>query len=266
MAKPVAFALAAHPDDIEFMMAGTLLRLGEAGYELHYMNLANGSCGTEHHTHEEIVALRTDEARAAARVLGAKFHAPLVDDLEVYYTSELVRRVTAVIRDVAPTILLLQSPQDYMEDHMISVRLGVTAAFCRGMRNFASIPQRPPVLNDVTVYHAQPYGLRDGLRRLVRPGLYVDVTSVIDRKREALACHKTQKEWLDASQGLDSYLHTMEEMSREVGVLSGRYEYAEGWRRHLHLGFCPPDADPLREALGDKAFVSEAYERSLDET
>ena len=39
-----AFAIAAHPDDIEFQMAGTLILLQRAGYEIHYMNIANGSC------------------------------------------------------------------------------------------------------------------------------------------------------------------------------------------------------------------------------
>jgi LmbE family N-acetylglucosaminyl deacetylase len=263
MTKHVAFAVAAHPDDIEFMMAGTLMLLGEAGCELHYMNVANGSCGTVSHTPEEIIALRTAEAREAAQAMGAHFHEPLVDDLEIYYTSELVRRLTAVVRDVKPTILLVQPPADYMEDHMISQRLAVTAAFCRGMRNFESIPPRDPVLEEVTLYHALPYGLHDGMRRRVLPGQYVDVTTVLERKRAALACHRTQKEWLDKSQGLDSYLHTMEDMCREVGEMSARYQYAEGWRRHLHLGFCSETADPITELLKDKAFVSAEYEDDL---
>ena len=38
---------------------------------------------------------------------------------------------------------------------------------------------------------------------------------------------------------------------RDVGTISGRFEYAEGWRRRNHLGFCAADADPLAEALGD---------------
>ncbi|MEO6036439.1 MAG: PIG-L family deacetylase, partial [Verrucomicrobiota bacterium] len=42
----IAFAVAAHPDDIEFMMAGTLLLLKNAGYEIHYMNLSRGNCGS----------------------------------------------------------------------------------------------------------------------------------------------------------------------------------------------------------------------------
>jgi hypothetical protein len=40
-------------------------------------------------------------------------------------------------------------------------------------------------------------------------------------------------------------------MAEQVGRESGRFKMAEGWRRHLHLGFCGPDADPLRDALGD---------------
>ena len=42
MAK-AAFAIACHPDDIEFGMAGTLIKLKEAGYEIHYMNIANAA-------------------------------------------------------------------------------------------------------------------------------------------------------------------------------------------------------------------------------
>ena len=64
----------------------------------------------------------------------------------------------------------------------------------------------------------------------------------------------SQKVWLDESQGHNSYLVTMSELDAEVGRLSGgKFAYAEGWRRHLHLGFCDPDDDPLRDALGKHA-------------
>jgi hypothetical protein len=36
-----------------------------------------------------------------------------------------------------------------------------------------------------------------------------------------------------------------------MGTLSGRCTFAEGWRRHNHLGFCEPGTDPLGEILGD---------------
>ena len=38
--------------------------------------------------------------------------------------------------------------------------------------------------------------------------------------------------------------------ARAVGRLSRKFRFAEGWWRHLHLGFCGPDTDPLRDALG----------------
>jgi LmbE family N-acetylglucosaminyl deacetylase len=246
------------------MMAGTLLMLGRAGYELHTMNICNGSCGTALEDRVAIIARRTGEAREAAKALGAHFHEPVVDDIELFYEPGVLHRVGAVMREVKPTVLLTSSPQDYMEDHMTASRVAVTAAFCRGMRNFPTDPPRPPVDVAVTVYHALPWGLRDSLRRVVRAGQYVDIGQVLAQKREALACHKSQKEWLDASQGLDSYLTTMEDMSREVGKQSGRFEYAEGWRRHLHLGFCAETADPLSEALGKNAMISQAYEKGLD--
>jgi LmbE family N-acetylglucosaminyl deacetylase len=243
------FAVAAHPDDIEFHMAGTLMLLGQAGYELHYMNIANGSCGTTQYTREEIIRIRREEARTAARAIGAIYHESLVDDLEIYYEKRLLARVSAAMRDVAPEIVLTHSPADYMEDHQNAARLAVSAAFCRGMPNFPTDPARPPVGGEVTVYHAQPHGNLDPLRQLIRPELFVDITSVLKIKRSMLACHRSQKDWLDQSQGMDSYLVTMTENSRAVGVLSGRFEYAEGWRRRLHLGFCAEDADPLTEAL-----------------
>lgn len=263
MSEPVALAVAAHPDDIEFMMAGTLKLLGDAGYKLHMINLASGCCGSMVENRQVIAARRLAEAHDAARVLGAKLHDPVGDDLEIFYTKELLAKTAAVIRVVRPTIMLVPSPEDYMEDHMNSSRLAVSGAFVRGMPNFLTAPPRNPTSQDVTIYHALPYGLRDGMRRIVRPGQYVNITSVLKEKRAALACHRSQKEWLDETQGLDSYLDTMENMSREVGRWSSVYEHAEGWRRHSHLGFCDEKADPLSIALGEKVLCAEAYEKEL---
>jgi LmbE family N-acetylglucosaminyl deacetylase len=245
-----AFALVAHPDDIEFGMAGTLIRLKqEAGYEIHMMNIANGSCGSTEVSAEEIAEIRVGEARAAAELIGAVYHPPLVNDLEIFYTEALLARVGAVMREVAPDLLFIHSPQDYMEDHMNACRLGLTAAFSRGMPNFPTDPPRDPVDTPVTVYHAQPHGNRDPLGALVSPSLFVEISQVLDQKFAMLEMHRSQKVWLDHSQGMDSYLTTMQDMGREVGELSGRFEYAEGFRRHLHAGYCEEQADPLREVF-----------------
>ncbi|MBI5725552.1 MAG: PIG-L family deacetylase [Planctomycetes bacterium] len=249
MSKAV-FAIAAHPDDIELMMGGTFLLLARAGYEPHYMTLANGSCGSAEHGPAETAAIRARESREAAKALGAAYHEPLVDDLMIYYTPELAARLCAIVRRINPEIMLLPSPQDYMEDHTNTSRLAVTAAFCRGMPNFAAIPPTQAVAGEVALYHAMPWGLRDQLCNEIRPDFVVDVSSVIEQKRQALACHRSQKQWLDKSQGVDSYLAAMMEMAAKVGKKYGPFKYAEGWRRHLPLGFCAENFDPLTIALG----------------
>ncbi len=261
--RKTAFAVAAHPDDIEFMMSGTLMLLKDAGYEIHYMNVANGSCGTEKLDAGAIVSIRRLEAMEAAKYAGAVFHESLVNDIDIFYEKGILARMGSVMREVAPEILLTQSPSEYMEDHSNTCRLAVTAAFCRGMRNFPVTPPLPPIKQEVTVYHSLPWGMRDPLRRAVRAELFVDITGIMAKKRSMLACHKSQKEWLDASQGIDSYLKTMEDVCAEVGRSSGKFKYAEGWRRHLHQGLCSPEADPLAKALGAKCFKNPGYEEFL---
>ena len=264
MIAPRALAIAAHPDDIEFLMAGTLCLLRDAGWEIHYLNLSNGNRGSVTHSAAATARTRRKEARAAATRLGAVWHPPFCSDLEIFYDTPTLRRLCAIVREVAPTAILTHSPQDYMEDHVNTARLAVTAAFSRGVPTYRSTPARTPVFADVTIYHASPHGLRDPLRRRVHPGAFVNTASVHEDKRAALACHASQRQWLDTTQGMDNYIATMDGFSRELGRLSRRFRHAEGWRRHVHWGFCAEDADPLRRALGRKYLVNAAYERSLE--
>ena len=250
-----AFAIAAHPDDIEFLMAGTLILLGRASFEIHYMAIANGSCGTSEHMPKEIIRIRRREARAAASSIGAVYHESLVDDIAILYEKDLLARVSAIVREVAPEILLVHSPSDYMEDHENAARLAVTAAFTRGMPNFGTHPPRAPVDLPITLYHAQPHSNRDPLGQLVWPGMFVDISSVIDEKTAMLAHHQSQKKWLDKTQGMGAYLSVMQENASELGTMSGCFSFAEGWRRRFHAGLCAETADPVADALGEKVLI-----------
>ena len=246
-------------------MAGTLLLLRDAGWQVHYLNLSTGNMGSTTMAPARTARVRRSEARAAARLLDAVWHPPMANDLEILYEPRLLRRVCGVIRDVQPRVILTHSPQDYMEDHMTTSRLAVTAAFARGFTGFRTTPARRAIDAPVTLYHASPHGLRDQLRRRVVPGAFVNTASVHERKRAALACHASQGSFLDTTQRMDSYLRTMEQFSRELGRLSGTFAHAEGWRRHAHLGFCEEGADPLRDALGRKYLINPRYERLLEE-
>lgn len=255
-------AIAAHPDDIEFMMAGTLLLLKQAGCETHYLNIANGDCGSVEHGAAKLRKMRAEEGKRAAKVLGAHFHPSLTSDLEIFYELKTLRRLAAVVREVKPTIVLTHSPLDYMEDHMNACRLAVTAAFAHGIPNFKSLPARPTYQADVTVYHAMPHGLQDGLRRKILPGAFVNTTSVYETKYASLAEHKSQQNWLEISQGMNSYLAIMEEFSLALGKMSRKFKHAEGWRRHLHYGFASREIDPLADLLGKNYLVNQTFERT----
>jgi LmbE family N-acetylglucosaminyl deacetylase len=252
--QKVALAVGAHPDDVEFMMAGTLTALGDAGYELHIFTVGNGNCGTAVYDHNDICRLRAAEGHDAASVIGATYHEGLVNDIEIFYDEITLRRVTALVRDLQPEIVLTHSPNDYMEDHQNTCRLMVTACFCRGMRNWQSNPARPPTFQDVYLYHANPHSNHDGMRNLIVPSVYVDIADKIEVKEEMLRRHATQKEWLDTSQGMDSYLITMREICQQIGEMAPRgLLFAEGFRQHMHMGLSAVDADKLSEVLGSRA-------------
>lgn len=259
MSSKVAFAVCAHPDDIEIFMLGTLLQLKDAGYEIHMMNLANGSGGTMDQPRDVIVPQRAQEARNAAEKAGAIYHESIAEDFFVLYTVENIARLGSVMRDVKPDVLLIHSLEDYMEDHMIAARLALTASFGRASCNFPANPPRPITSQNITVYHAQPHMNRTPMGKPVVPEMFVDVSGEIDRKGEILAEHKSQKIWLDQSQGMDSYIISMRALNQEVGQMSGRFEYAEGWRRHLHIGYGEADANPIADALGQKVMMNAAY-------
>jgi LmbE family N-acetylglucosaminyl deacetylase len=250
-----ALAICCHPDDMEFMMAGTLLLLKDAGRDIHTINVANGTAGNTEIPPAWLVETRRREAEDSARLLGSTLHPSLVNDMEVFYTPDLIRRLTALVRRVKPHIVFTQSLEDNMEDHMNGARVAVTATFCRNIPFYPSIPEEPAVFEDAMIYHATPHILTDMMRRPIVPEVYADIGAVMDRKEKLLACHANQKEWLHRSQGFDSYLRTMRDLSAKVGQMSGRFPRAEGWRRHSHVGFAREDGNPLADALGDRCIT-----------
>ncbi len=246
---PAALAVFAHPDDIEFRAAGTLLLLREAGWEIHYWNLSSGNLGSTVMNARRTASVRRRESQEAAALLGATWHPPFANDLQLFYTDANLRRVCAVVRRIQPSIVLTHPPLDYMEDHTISCRLTVTGTFARGIPNYRSNPDRKPTLKPVVLYHSAPHGLKGPLGEPYVPGCFVDTGAFHAEKRAALLCHRSQKEWLDASQGMDSYLVALDEDARTLGRASGKFKAAETWTRHLHLGFGGMDEDPMRDVL-----------------
>ena len=79
---PSVLAIAAHPDDIEFLFAGTMLQLAKRGWDVHYMNLCDGSRGSTTMGQQECAETRLAEAKNACEILGAEFYPPIYSDME----------------------------------------------------------------------------------------------------------------------------------------------------------------------------------------
>ena len=251
--RRVVLAVGAHPDDVEFNMAGTLALLVQAGFEPHIFTVSRSECDSNVLPPDQISRIRMDEAQRSAAVIGATHHPGIVNDCMIFYNEPLLRQVTGLVRQVDPDIVLLPSLNDYMEDHTNTARLVVTACFVRGMKNFVSDPPHGPVSKDVFLYHAQPHLNRDGMREVAVPTLVVDIGSAMPTKERMLMCFDSQTEWLSETQGLSDIAATMREACAEVARMTppGTAELAEGWRPHSHVGFSAEDRDLLGEVLGD---------------
>src|SRR3954471_12545190 len=80
--KKTALSFLAHPDDAEFLCAGTLIRLREAGWEVHIATATAGDGGTMTQDKWSISATRTGEGRKAAELMGASYHC--LDEREIF--------------------------------------------------------------------------------------------------------------------------------------------------------------------------------------
>ncbi len=246
----VVLAAVAHPDDIEFVFSGTLLLLKEAGCAIHMWNLLDGSCGSLTHSREEIIRTRAKEAADSAALANAAIHPSIFPDLGVFYDKPSLAAVSAILRSIRPQIILTHSPSDYMEDHQNVCRLITTAAFSRAMPNFLTTPDYPPYADPVRIYHAPPHGLSDGLNNPFHADFLVNVASTMEVKSRMLACHESQNAWLDGTQGMETPVKEMRRMCGRIASLGNGMEFAESWKLHSHIGFCPADFDPVRDHLG----------------
>src|SRR5436190_9277776 len=146
----VALSILAHPDDAEFLCAGTLIRLArEHGWEVHLASMTPGDCGSAELPPERIAEVRRGEgARAAARV-GAAYHCLEERDLLLFYAERPLERVTRLLREVRPDVVLTHGPADYLLDHETTSTLARAAAFGAPVPNFFAGLGHPPPLGRI---------------------------------------------------------------------------------------------------------------------
>jgi LmbE family N-acetylglucosaminyl deacetylase len=245
----VVLSVLAHPDDAEFLCAGALARLaGEHGWQVHIASLTPGDCGSVELGPEEIARARRAEGAAAAALIGATYHCLEERDLLVVYGERPLERVTRLLREVRPRVVLTHSPADYMLDHEVTSALVRAAAFAAPIPNFLVDRGLPLALERIPhLYYCDPIEGKDALGREVQPQFCIDVSGVAETKAAMLAAHASQRDWLRRQHGMDQYVEAM----RDWGARRGRgvgVAYAEGFRQHL--GHSYPQDNLLGALLG----------------
>jgi len=249
----IILSLLAHPDDAEFLCAGTLTRLTrEHGWNVHIATMTAGDCGSMELAPDSISTIRRAEAARAAAIIGATYHCLDQHDLLIFYNEPALERVTRLLREVRPRIVLTHAPRDYMVDHEVTSALVRAATFGAPAPNFFRDHNHPPPLDAVpNLYYCDPIEGKDLFGEPVAPGFSIDISNVIDTKSEMLACHASQREWLLRHHGIDQYLETMRGWSAERGKAIG-VAHAEGFRQHN--GHAYPRDNPLGELLATRPF------------
>jgi len=214
-------AIGAHPDDLEILCGGTLARYVAEGHSVVMCHIARGDRGSYEHTREEIAAIRDDEARAAADVIGADYLALSVPDGEIDASSPEQRElVTEAIRRARPDFVLAHAPNDYMTDHVEASRLALDTSFLATLPLFetasAHLPE-PPALAYMETVTGNDFV----------PTEFVDISDFMAAKLEALDQHQSQLRWLADHDGVDM-LDQIRTVSRYRGLQCG-VEYAEGF-------------------------------------
>ena len=244
-------AFMAHPDDAEILCAGTLIRLADAGWDVHIATATPGDCGTVTESRWAISARRTAEAEASAALIRARYHCLDERDGLVTYDQPALRKAIDLFRETAPSLVFTHAPKDYMMDHEMTSLLARAASFVYGAPNISSLPLRAGSCVP-HLYYCDPLEGMDPLGDLVQPTTWIDISLQMDRKAEMLACHASQREWLRAYHGVDEYIDSMK---RHAAFRGGEAGVAAAEAFVQHRGHAYPRHDLLAEMFGLSSLI-----------
>jgi N-acetylglucosamine malate deacetylase 1 len=173
-------AVAAHPDDIELTCGGALLRAAALGRRTAVLDLTAGETGTR-----GTPAIRAAEATRAAAVLGLAARENLgLPDAAIVNSPEVRVQVARAIRRFAPRVVIAPALQGRHPDHRVTADLVRDACFIAGLAKVApDVPRHRPF----KVIHCLSFR-----EDWVKPTFVVDITTVFDRKLEAILCYGSQ--------------------------------------------------------------------------
>jgi len=180
MPKVDVLAIAAHPDDMELICGGTLIRAQMLGRSTGILDLAAGEMASR-----GTPALRAEEAAKAAKVMGVSVRENMgFPDGGIQNTPETRAKVAVVIRRLQPKIVITHSLHGRHPDHPIVAQLVRDACFVAGLKK---VEPNIPIHRPLKVIHALSF--REDNQK---PTFVVDISDSFDKKLEAISCYQSQ--------------------------------------------------------------------------
>jgi len=219
-------AFGAHPDDIEFRVAGTLFKMKERGDEVFLCVATNGEIGSYRMSKAEIAAVRRQEAQNAADFLGAELFW-LNERDEFLFDDEPTRlKFIEVVRKARPDVILSHPPyMDYNQDHDIT---GYLAYQARILATVKLIETESPVIDHIPpMFYCTPHGINDKYK----PEYFVDITDTFEKKKKMFLFHDSQQgSWCKDAFGAD-YVDGLERENKYWATVCGTpgVEYVEAY-------------------------------------
>jgi LmbE family N-acetylglucosaminyl deacetylase len=189
----------AHPDDPESGCGGTLARYAEAGHTVTVIYLTRGEAGVAGRAHAEAARVRTAEAEAACKILGARAAFSGQIDGATEINQARAQALARLLASEAPDVVFTHWPLDTHPDHQ--------AASLLTLRSYLSASRR------FALYF---FEVNVGFQTLgFVPTVYVDISGVRQKKKDALFAHRSQN-----GENIFNQHHDIMERfrGREIGV------------------------------------------------
>ncbi len=218
-------AVGVHPDDVELSCSGTLLRQISLGNSIGLLDLTLGELGTRGNA-----TIRTQEAMAAAEIMGAKVREQLdLEDGFFVQNRDNLLKIIRIIRKYRPEIVLANAVEDRHPDHGRAAKLTAEACFLSGLMKIETLDTEgvaQAAWRPKAVYHY----VQD---RALKPDFAIDISDFVEKKYETIMAYKSQFYNPDNSEPMtpissQSFLDSI----RGKDAVYGRYigvAYAEGY-------------------------------------
>ena len=215
-------AFGAHPDDIEFLCAGTLAKYHQAGHEVAIAISTNGEVGSANLKKPEIAAIR-ERGRASADLIGAEFFWMGYPDEFLFNSREVRLHYIEVIRQFRPDMIICTDKDaDYHPDHTTTGQIIWDTHVMVTVPNIETASPPCAKIPEI-VYMDTVAGVN------FQPEFYVDISAQWEIKAAMIACHQSQEAWMVQQYGV-TCVEFGQTQSRLRGFQAG-CRYAEGFRR-----------------------------------